>query len=503
MVLGWALLAEEPTPVVVRQIRTSGHGTAGPSEGSALVHWPFLNAARSSSLSAYTSSPFSAVTMIGSRYCEGITTPPSVVNSVVVGKISPVQIVVNDLDVLVHQLAGVLVDGRVLLARGDAGHGHDLGVLTGDDRRQLPAALAGVEDALSELVVGRQHAVKVGAVAVVVGDQVLHALLGLLLLPVVRSRPVEGVCPEVTITVSSSIFGWRMSIAPSKNTGALASVGEHRRRARCCTGPLPCTWPCRRAVPGPAARRHGSCRRRCSSRCPCRVDRPVVGDDRDAPAPPRVSTWRASCLPSSAPITSTLAPLVSMLSILLLLRRRRRRAGVGELHVGGVPGIGEAVSNSFLASVQFSRVCAGSATPMRSPGRRVVVWQSPLRRRTLVVVGSSSVVHALRASSDAACRRTAIVRTFLIFVSFCALGVKPLGAVVRGTPTSTVGTAAGLLVAPLAFFVPATCYRRTDKRRAPLLLALAGRRPTASKQHQALDDRDLGLRRRPSATARC
>src|SRR5665647_1172640 len=81
------------------------------------------------------------------------------------------------------ELAGVLEDGRVLLAGDDRLHRADLRVLTGDDRVRLAAgavagALERAEDAVGKLVVRREHAVDLVTAGVGAREQVLHAGLG-------------------------------------------------------------------------------------------------------------------------------------------------------------------------------------------------------------------------------------------------------------------------------------------------------------------------------------
>ena len=71
-------------------------------------------------------------------------------------------------------------------------------------------------------------------------------------------------------------------------------------------------------------------------------------------------------------MTMTLALWVSMLSILVCCEAAATPAS--ENCTSGVnPAAVRPSSNSCLASVQFSEVCAGSETPMRSPGAQVVV----------------------------------------------------------------------------------------------------------------------------------
>ena len=89
---------------------------------------------------------------------------------------------VGHLDGDVGELAGVLVDRGVLLTGDDRLHRGDLGVLAGDDRVRLAGGAVAValqrgQDADRQAVVGREHALDLGAAAVGLGEQVLHALL--------------------------------------------------------------------------------------------------------------------------------------------------------------------------------------------------------------------------------------------------------------------------------------------------------------------------------------
>ena len=91
------------------------------------------------------------------------------------------------------------------------------------------------------------------------------------------------------------------------------------------------------------------------------------------PAASAASAWLPSCWPFSAPMTSTLACWVSMLSAFACCDATADDPESANCTSGVNPAAVIWSSNSCLASVQFSEVCAGSATPMRSPGAHVVV----------------------------------------------------------------------------------------------------------------------------------
>src|SRR4051794_10674829 len=98
---------------------------------------------------------------------------------------------------LLGEQPGVLEDRRALDTVGDQLHRGDLGVLTRDDGHRLRTLAVAVvlqrgDDAAGQTVVGREDAVDLRAVAVALGQQVLHALLRGLLLPAEGRRLLDA-----------------------------------------------------------------------------------------------------------------------------------------------------------------------------------------------------------------------------------------------------------------------------------------------------------------------